>query len=448
VLREPIILASPEIRTTIVQTWHSTKSDPLPTDIFALGAVIADILTFLCKRGSGSFSRFRSAKNRTAGRGGGLADASFHANIGQVLAWLDLLVRDAKKKAPKAEGRVFRAIEPMVEVLKACLEREPEDRIKSADLEKRLGECVWQSAKIGKLHCYKALQALAPPKAPVTMVHRPRTEPGSRHAAQGRDESEPVHPNEPSLKHVGPRSMSGESGTRIPTVGPESSTSSLSSFNFEYDFHPGRSEESGSKKMRHHAKGTGLDMERALGMRESQKHSRGHSWDNWHNNDSNIDPSLTLSQSNPGKTHINAMYDSSSSDDIHEKSFLLLESRPGSMVRDPIPAPVHHERSNPPIEYNESYERLRAKSKLAHIPPKETFTVARDNMNSNSTVHQPNSSRMRMTRSGEPLFKADGIEQSFKYSGVQKVLNTSNFSRPRFPSQDQVQKPGKFYLKN
>jgi hypothetical protein len=200
--------------------------------------------------------------------------------------------------------------------------------------------------------------------------------------------------------------------------------------------------------MRHHVNGTGLGVERALGMRESQKHSRGHSWDNWHNNDSNIDPSLTLSQSNAGKTHINITYDSSSSDDIHEKSFLHLESRRGSMAPDRIPAPVHHERSDAPIEYNEPYERLRAKSKPAHLPPRETFSVARESLNSYSVVHQPNSSRTRMSRSGEPLFKADGIEQSLKYNGVQKVLNTSNFSRPRFSIQDQAQKPGKFYLKS
>jgi hypothetical protein len=201
--------------------------------------------------------------------------------------------------------------------------------------------------------------------------------------------------------------------------------------------------------MRHHpANGTGLGVERPLGMRESQKHSRGHSWDNWHNNDSNIDPSLTLSQSNPGKTHINTTYDSSSSDDIHEKSFLHLESHRGSMVPDPIPAPVHHERSNSPIEYHEPYERLRAKPKPAHLPPREAFPGARESLNPHSVVHQPNSSRTRMMRSGEPLFKADGIEQSLKYSGVQKVLNTSNFSRPRFSIRGQAQKPGKFYLKS
>ena len=85
-----------------------------------------------------------------------------------------------------------------------------------ADLEKRLSECVWQSAKLGKLHCYKALQALAPPKAPGTMVHRPRTEPVSRPVAKARDESEQVHVNEPSPKHGGPRANSGESANRIP----------------------------------------------------------------------------------------------------------------------------------------------------------------------------------------------------------------------------------------
>jgi serine/threonine protein kinase len=467
VLREPVILASPETRTTIVQTWHSENSDPLPTDIFALGAVIADILTFLCKRGSGSFSRFRSAKNRTAGRGGGLADASFHANIGQVVAWLTLLVHDARKKAHKDEGRVFRAVEPMVEVLKACLEREPEDRIKSAQLEKRLGDCVWLSANIGKLHCYKALQALAPPKTPAPIIQRQRTEPISRNDAKFREESEQAKLNELAVNPIVTRAHSGESGTHIPPPGPESSTSSLSSFNFEYEFNPGRSEAGqdddnmpeSESKMKHHAKGHVLDMERVVGMRESQKHSRGHSWDNWHNNDSTIDPILMLSQSNPGKTCTNFIYDSSSSDDGHQKSFLLPQSPRGSMVPAPVQAQVRREQSNPPIANKEpsepSSEQLRTKSQ-PHIRG-NTSTVAKENMTSSNTTHQPNSSRTRTNRSME-LLKFDEIERSLRSSEVQKALNAnptrfsrrleagSNFSRPRFPGQNQAQESGKSYL--
>lgn len=69
--------SAPEIKTAVVQTWASTQHDLLAADVFSLGAIIMDILTLLCKKSAGSFARHRSAKNRNAGRGGGLADARY-----------------------------------------------------------------------------------------------------------------------------------------------------------------------------------------------------------------------------------------------------------------------------------------------------------------------------------------------------------------------------------
>jgi hypothetical protein len=69
--------SAPEIKTAVVQTWASTQHDLLAADVFSLGAVIMDIVTLLCKKSAGSFARHRSAKNRNAGRGGGLADARY-----------------------------------------------------------------------------------------------------------------------------------------------------------------------------------------------------------------------------------------------------------------------------------------------------------------------------------------------------------------------------------
>jgi hypothetical protein len=214
--------------------------------------------------------------------------------------------------------------------------------------------------------------------------------------------------------------------------------------------------------MKYHAKSPVLDVERVVGMRESQKHSRVHSWDNWHNNDSNIDPSLMLSQSNPSKAYTNFIHDSSSSDDGHQRSFLLPESRRGSMVPDPVQTQVHREQSNPPIATQESCEppseRLRTKCQATHVPGKIS-TVTKENMTSNNTAHKPNSSRTRTTRSIE-LLKVDETERSLRSSEVQKALNadpthfsrslegSSNFSRPRFPGQSQAQEPGRSYLKN
>ena len=480
VLREPLILAPSEFRTTIVQTWHSAGFDPLPTDVFALGAVIADILTLLCKRSSGAFSRFRSAKNRTAGRGGGLADASFHANIGQVLAWLALLVHDAKKKTTKEDGRVFGAVEPMVDVVKASLEREPGERIKAQDLEKRLGDCIWYSANVGKLHCYKALQALPPPKAPSSPVanrqplRQPVPNPPTSRPKSERSKSKESKMT-PSLK----RADSGEGGgqdNRVP--GPDSSYESLSSFNFDYEFNPGKSgagidgstiTDAPDHDLSHNAKSRSSRDERADGTRVAHKKDRGHSWDNWHNNDSRIDPSLVPSTS-PGKAYTNFIYDSSNSDDDHQKSFLLPESRRASMAQPlaplpPLPPQLHREESSPqqvprqPRDYNG--EQLNKRHGDDGVLAQRR-TDSKLDMSLSNTLNQPNSSRTRTFRNVEQL-KVDEYGPTMNPGEVRKQSGTqlghikpasegpSNFSRPRLPSvpgQRQAQESGKSYLKN
>jgi serine/threonine protein kinase len=89
--RKGIFVAAPEHRTAVVQTWRSVQHDSFAADVYTLGAVIMDILTVLCKRTYSAFARHRSKNNRNAGRGGGLADASFHANPSQVLSWAQIL---------------------------------------------------------------------------------------------------------------------------------------------------------------------------------------------------------------------------------------------------------------------------------------------------------------------------------------------------------------------
>lgn len=86
-----LFVAAPESRTAVVQTWKSVQHDSFAADVFSLGAIILDIITVLCKRTFSAFGRHRSKNNRNAGRGGGLADASFHANLNQVVSWAQLL---------------------------------------------------------------------------------------------------------------------------------------------------------------------------------------------------------------------------------------------------------------------------------------------------------------------------------------------------------------------
>lgn len=153
-LPNSVIVAPSEIRTAVVQTWQSAQFDLYAADVFSLGAIILEIITYLCKRSSAAFSRHRSAKNRTAGRGGGVADASFHANLGQVYSWSVLLQEDAKKKkVSREEGKVLNAVGPIVDVAQECLARDPEGRPEACVVEKSLGGCVRHFTRSGGAHC-------------------------------------------------------------------------------------------------------------------------------------------------------------------------------------------------------------------------------------------------------------------------------------------------------
>lgn len=158
-LPDPIAAPASDVRAAVVQTWDSDEYNSYFSDIFALGAVCIEILSFFCKRTYANFARHRSAKNRTAGRGGGLADASFHANLGQVQSWCKILEDDAKKKAKKEDKQAFAAVKPMLAILAQCIEREPEHRLQAGEVQDQLSDCIWKYANVRTLHCTSKVEA-------------------------------------------------------------------------------------------------------------------------------------------------------------------------------------------------------------------------------------------------------------------------------------------------
>lgn len=283
--------AAPEVKTAVVQTWASTQHDLLAADIFSLGAVIMDIITFLCKKSSSSFARHRSARNRNAGRGGGLADArydgsgnlramltitSFHANIGQVVIWGTQLQTYAADRAKKDDGEVFKALGPIIQLVKRCLEREPEDRLSSANLERRMGEYISSFAGVENLHCIPEPPEPIHKKSALNLRSGPSTM-----KEEVEHTSDKPHPSQ--RDQWSQLRSRGLTTATIPSQGPESSLSSLSSFNFDYDV---RSDTIVAEDRSVLSDGP-VDPELAYRIRPKPE-----GWNSWHNNDSGVDPML------------------------------------------------------------------------------------------------------------------------------------------------------------
>ncbi|KAE8318447.1 hypothetical protein BDV41DRAFT_377954 [Aspergillus transmontanensis] len=156
IMTNPVGLLGTNSSAAVVHTWESHQTDPEASDIFSLGAVTLNIFTHLCKRKISAFAHHRGAKNRTAGRGGGVADCSFHLdrNLTQVTSWITLLDHDSKKQ----KDPVFQAVRPMLAVVRDMLNKEPADRPSAYQVEHHFFVAIHQVSGVANMHCSSHLQ--------------------------------------------------------------------------------------------------------------------------------------------------------------------------------------------------------------------------------------------------------------------------------------------------
>jgi serine/threonine protein kinase len=135
----------------------SRKYDPQKADVYSLATIFLELLTFLMKRASRNFASHRSAKNKTPGRGVGLADSSFHQNSAQVESWMAILAKDASKK----EDKIFRGISHVLSLVGKMLATNPEDRPTAQAVHERLFTIISEYSGLGtsmeggtsRIHC-------------------------------------------------------------------------------------------------------------------------------------------------------------------------------------------------------------------------------------------------------------------------------------------------------
>ncbi|KAH7320958.1 kinase-like domain-containing protein [Stachybotrys elegans] len=139
---------------TAMLNTPTPQLNPQYADIFSLGCVILEMLSFLVKKSTSKFAAHRSAKHKSAGRGGAVLDTSFHKNLGQVESWMASLAKDASKKVTDSEGgHVFRGLTPMLHVVTGMLSVNPQDRPSAVDVQQRIYQILTDTCGIHEPHC-------------------------------------------------------------------------------------------------------------------------------------------------------------------------------------------------------------------------------------------------------------------------------------------------------
>ncbi|KAF3942244.1 hypothetical protein ABW19_dt0202070 [Dactylella cylindrospora] len=131
--------------TIQVGEWVSNVSKPFKASTFSLACIILDLLSFNAKKKPNAFQSHRSTKKGSS-RGGGKPDSSFHANLGQVASWVEILDKEATKK-----GGEDRAVKSILQICQNMLYREPDIR----PTQQEVADMLWNILREegGMPHC-------------------------------------------------------------------------------------------------------------------------------------------------------------------------------------------------------------------------------------------------------------------------------------------------------
>ncbi|KAF1809307.1 hypothetical protein P152DRAFT_168442 [Eremomyces bilateralis CBS 781.70] len=117
-------------RTPRTSSLQPVVDPPIPTphsDIFSLGCLFLDLLSFLLKQRPADFLKHRATKldaDRPKSKGPSRVDASFHANVPKLLTWMDHL----EGVAATREHRAFRAVPALLRLCRRMVSPLPEER--------------------------------------------------------------------------------------------------------------------------------------------------------------------------------------------------------------------------------------------------------------------------------------------------------------------------------
>ncbi|EOD45814.1 putative protein kinase domain-containing protein [Neofusicoccum parvum UCRNP2] len=118
-------------------------------DVFSLGCIFLDILTFMIKKKPTEFVKHRTTKHKTPGKSGSRSDSSFHANLDKLNSWMQHL----DTVAMEHEEIHFRAVRPLLQLVRDMVQPVPEARPLAYSVAGRLRDLLADHAGMVNLHC-------------------------------------------------------------------------------------------------------------------------------------------------------------------------------------------------------------------------------------------------------------------------------------------------------
>lgn len=118
-------------------------------DVFSLGCVLLDILSQFMKKKPCDAAKFRSHRDRRSGIPGHRHDASFHANMTQVQAWINMLENEAAQK----RNPIYRCMPRLLALIRTMLDSIPGMRPSAYHVQQRIQGILREESGLVDLHC-------------------------------------------------------------------------------------------------------------------------------------------------------------------------------------------------------------------------------------------------------------------------------------------------------
>ncbi|KAF1931114.1 uncharacterized protein M421DRAFT_99030 [Didymella exigua CBS 183.55] len=125
---------------------HETEK----ADIFSLGCVFLEIISFMLKKKPHEFVKHRTSKQRTnTGGSKSRTDSSFHANLEKIESWMTVL----EKASCEHDDDAFRAIPHILTLVRSMLNTTPNARPNARNVRDKLVEILSAHTTIPDIHC-------------------------------------------------------------------------------------------------------------------------------------------------------------------------------------------------------------------------------------------------------------------------------------------------------